>query len=312
MGNSSHCCAPDKKRADDEAVFIRSQDCEDSTDWRHPHAPGRLEVAKSAMMEPSHLAKSAFEKLGPAFCEEFSRAEDRELPELGPFLYPDGSTYLGQYRHGRRHGKGKMVGLAGGLTLGYWSEDLLERWATAIEPDGSWYRGEVRKGLRHGQGRSENCRDEKAAFTGSWVAGKRNGSGEESLADGSVYRGDFRGDLRSGRGVQSGPDGSQYQGQFEAGLRHGRGALRRADGTSYEGEFSFGRADGKGRTAWLDGRVYEGDHKDGLPHGFGELLLPDGSRHVGMWEAGLRSGHGHQTAPDGKQTKAFWRKDKLE
>lgn len=42
------------------------------------------------------------------------------LPEQGPFLYEDGSIYLGNMKDNKRHGRGKYILADGSFYEGYW------------------------------------------------------------------------------------------------------------------------------------------------------------------------------------------------
>ena len=69
------------------------------------------------------------------FENESSRLASKELPELGPFKYQDGTTYKGQYKEKKRHGFGievivsenqltsQKVSAEGDIFEGFWEND---------------------------------------------------------------------------------------------------------------------------------------------------------------------------------------------
>ena len=57
--------------------------------------------------------------------------------------------------------------------------------------------------------------------TGEFRAGKYEGHGTETLANGAVYEGDFKAGVREGQGTYTTPSGAVYEGQFKAGLKEG-------------------------------------------------------------------------------------------
>ena len=73
-------------------------------------------------------------------------------------------TYIGEYKHGVRHGKGEFEFISG-----------------------SKYVGEFRNNKRHGQGTYTYATGEK--YVGEYKDSKRNGQGTFTFADGEVLKG---------------------------------------------------------------------------------------------------------------------------
>jgi len=91
-------------------------------------------------------------------------------------------------------------------------------------------------------------------YFGDWNAqGQRDGSGQMSFADGSVYAGRFEVGLCDGLGVMTFADQSRYEGEFSDGKFNGVGVFTRCDGMRYEGEFKDGRIWGLGLLTFADG-----------------------------------------------------------
>ena len=84
-----------------------------------PHAPS-ISVAKQIREVPNYnniAAQSTYDKIGE-FNYDQNHQEDSHLPKLGPYEFDNGAVYIGQWKQGVRHGKGKQ----------YWN-------------DGSFYEG---------------------------------------------------------------------------------------------------------------------------------------------------------------------------
>lgn len=81
----------------------------------------------------------------------------------------------------------------------------------------------------------------------------RDGEGECSYADGSVYRGSFQSGLRHGIGSMQYPDGSVFFGRWENDEKTGEGTSLFSDGSEFKGIFKNGQPDGEGIFIASDG-----------------------------------------------------------
>ena len=75
-----------------------------------------------------------------------------ELPELGPYRYPDGGTYFGQYKNGLRHGFGEQIWPDGSLYQGFFQNDRCQGLGRLVHPEGDAYQGEWFEDQAEGQG----------------------------------------------------------------------------------------------------------------------------------------------------------------
>ena len=75
--------------------------------------------------------------------------------------------YLGKYKDGKKHGKGRYTWSDGGIYVGNWKE-----------------------GKQHGQGTYTTPAGRK--YVGEWKEGKYNGQGTETLSNGWKYVGEWR------------------------------------------------------------------------------------------------------------------------
>jgi hypothetical protein len=126
----------------------------------------------------------------------------------------------------------------------------------------------------------------------------REGPGEETLANGCVYKGSFSGGRRNGRGVYTCTSGQRLEGLFRNGLLEGPGAETLPSGQTYTGEFEGGIRNGQGRLVYVDGSIYEGRFRKGLRDGPGTLRYRDGAEYVGEWRSDMRAGRGTYISAD--------------
>ena len=63
------------------------------------------------------------------------------LPEMGPFQYIDKSVYLGQFKDGNRHGRGKFLFSDGSFYEGFWRNDVPFGFCRLIKTNGTLYEG---------------------------------------------------------------------------------------------------------------------------------------------------------------------------
>lgn len=117
----------------------------------------------------------------------------------------DGSRYEGQYRAGKRHGRGTFT------------------WA-----DGSRYEGDFLDGNFFGCG-SYFWIDGRE-YTGQWAHNRMSGQGAYTWTDGRKYVGEYSNDRKHGHGVFTATDGRQYDGEWKDGLQHGLGVLQSSNG----------------------------------------------------------------------------------
>ncbi|KAG5490379.1 hypothetical protein JKF63_00499 [Porcisia hertigi] len=195
----------------------------------------------------------------------------------------DGYEYVGEFKDGKRSGKGRCQFTNGRVYEGEWREDEMNgtgtlRGASNLD-DFTEYTGSFQSGIRSGpQGRCVYANGD--VYDGSWAAGKRQGSGEWWLHRSGTgaaaaarplrYRGAFDRDAPQASSVAEAEieyaDGSLYTGGTDAQMRrHGKGVHRLSSGDVFEGLFAQDRREGQGVLQGSDGTVCEGPwHHDQL------------------------------------------------
>lgn len=180
----------------------------------------------------------------------------------------DGSTYLGQFDAGKRHGQGALKLADGGVMEGEWLNGELEGYAEISLADGFRYSGLFQLGQRHGNGIAYY--PSGASYDGEWRCDLRCGHGLW-VAGASVQSG---AELTPADEDETGEVPTRYVGQWAEGRRRGRGSLSYLSGASYVGDFGPQELyDGHGVLCASDGSKYDGQWQEGTHHGKGMRLL---------------------------------------
>ncbi len=140
-------------------------------------------------------------------------------------------------------------------------------------------------------------------YLGTWVLGRREGSGQYIWAHDRFYRrydGDFSVNLRHGRGVMRYTNGNVYDGEWENGCRSGLGKLVAPDnGEGYEGQWKNGVRHGQGLRTYSNGDRYEGFFKEDHKEGPGVYKTAGGQTYKVEWKDGKCTGRMRMIYPDG-------------
>lgn len=188
---------------------------------------------------------------------------DIKLSYGGPYRYVDdnensGTIYQGNFKNGKRHGKGTMLFQHGTIFMGYFDDDLFDKKGAISDPK-YWYVGEWEKGICKGHGVYCMFDDEdpslKTIYDGMFEDNARHGRGKETYPDGSVYEGQYINNFKTGRGKFIWKEGATYEGDFVDNNIHGFGKYVWNDERIYEGEWVNNKMEGKGTFLWKDGRV---------------------------------------------------------
>ena len=157
---------------------------------------------------------------------------------------PDGSCYIGEWKDGKRHGKGTQKFVDGSSFDGSFVSNEFHGFGEYLYSDGTKYTGEFHNGEIHGHGKCVYSFGD--IYEGNFVNGERHGTGV-LLSDEGRYEGEFSHDDIEGRGSFKYKDGVHYVGEFRAGLYNGVGYISYSDGSSYTGYFDVGLRHGEGK-----------------------------------------------------------------
>ena len=124
--------------------------------------------------------------------------------------------YIGDYKNGKKHGRG-----------------------TLTSADGDTYIGEFLNDLFHGEGTWIDSRGSK--YVGGYKNGLWSGHGEMTHHTGHHYIGEFKNNLYHGEGTLTYAKGDTYVGFWKEGVMHGKGIFKYQDGQVDEGIWEDGK-----------------------------------------------------------------------
>lgn len=165
--------------------------------------------------------------------------------------------YEGEWRHGRRHGRGFSLSASGKRYEGAWADGVYGGHGICTWSSGARYEGAWTDGLRHGDGTYLWSHGHR--YEGTWAAGTRHGCGTYTWPDGTSYRGQWADGKRSGQGVHTSAGGVCYSGAWQAGQPHGQAICTWPNGQSVVGGWCHDNPRGPGVLVTADGRRFEGD-----------------------------------------------------
>ncbi|XP_071823129.1 alsin-like isoform X4 [Apostichopus japonicus] len=148
-------------------------------------------------------------------------------------------VYQGQWRDGKREGRGFLRHPNGDVYLGYFRDNqcngngILQ----CVNP-ASIYVGQWKKDCFNGYGvKDDSLHGEK--YMGFWQDNHRHGDGFVITVDGVYYEGTFNQDKLQGAGILVTEDGTCFQGQLTTGpTLNGKGTLTMPNGDYVEGNFN--------------------------------------------------------------------------
>lgn len=187
----------------------------------------------------------------------------------GSCVWPDGKTYIGQFRRGLFYGKGKLSvphtieneGRRIEVYEGQFEEGLFHGYGVLNYANEDHYEGEWYKGQRQGHGKFVITRDNQySMFIGEWSNGKRNGFGVENATDAEKsYHGMWKDDIREGQGFTITTGDLYCSCRFRDNVLAGRGFIINGAGKMYEGWLSGAMGlNGTGELRLLDNTVISG------------------------------------------------------
>lgn len=277
-----------------------------------------LHAPKKSTAKPrsdiSSFKKNKIAKNYEEFIYDKDLPEDKDLPRLCPYEFPNKAVYEGQWKNGNRHGQGKQFWPDGSIYEGYWKNDMRDRKGRYFADNGDVYEGKWRNGDYQGYGVYVYKNGDR--YRGTFFENKGQGYGEFDFINGKKYSGEWRDDEMNGYGLLKWPNGSTYEGEVNNGRLHGHGVLQASD-QKYVGNFKDDKKNGKGILLWNDGRKYIGNFINDHMEGYGFFSWPDGSTYRGNWKGDLKDGKGVYMGTDKEEVEEEWSKgnrieDKIE
>jgi len=164
-------------------------------------------------------------------------------------------------------------------------------------------------GLRHGQGTLQYT-NTFFKYSGQWLKGEKQGSGQLLLGDGGSVEGHFESGEIEGHGKRVWNDGSFYIGSFHLGEKHGEGTQQYCDGSKYQGSWEDNRMHGNGELVFSNGDSYIGEFVNHKRHGTGILQCANGDSFDGFWDHDVQTGYGVSAWSNGDIYEGEWENGK--
>lgn len=174
----------------------------------------------------------------------------------------------------------------------------------------STFEGRLSAGKQNGKGKDTGANGD--IYEGDFADGLRQGKGTLTTKKGNHYEGDFTGGRLTGQGIYTWADGTRYSGEMNDAKPNGKGSLSLASGDHYEGDFVNGKRTGKGVYTWHAGGHYEGDFVDGRQEGKGIFVKPNGDRYEGAFVNGQFEGQGTMQYANGIRYDGAWKAGKYD
>lgn len=227
----------------------------------------------------------------------------------GLMVYPDSSTYEGDWNNDLRSGNGTYKSVEYSY-VGFWDNDMPNGNGEKTWSNGGKYVGSFLDSMRSGEGTMLYA--DGSRYEGTWLNDQRSGQGNLKFKDGSTYDGSWLNDQFSGKGTFMSKS-ETYVGDWKEGKKHGRGIWKDNNGKSYTGgwygdlyhgngtyksktetyvgEWYSGKKQGQGKWQTVGGTSYSGGWYSNLFHGKGSYKTSSTS-YSGEWSMGKKDGKG--------------------
>jgi len=222
----------------------------------------------------------------------------------GKYVY-GGFTYEGEFKNGKRNGKGKFVFDHGATYEGEVKDDKYDGYGKEVYSDGSYYEGEFKNGKYAGHGKKYSSdgnlidvyKDGEIIKVGCVEGDCQNGTGKYIVSDGNYYKGEFKNGKYNGKGILYIENKKTADGRFVDGfLKYGKKFRYNGDEVVYfdEGEWDKnGKLDGGGKRQYMgygvenknprNIHIEEGTFKNGVLEK-GTIEYENGKKFTGTFE----------------------------
>ncbi|NRB63647.1 MAG: caspase family protein [Saprospiraceae bacterium] len=244
--------------------------------------------------------------------------ENGNITGLGVLYYPNGDTYIGNWRNQVRQGKGRFRFASGNEYLGEFDRNLMQGYGVMTYANGNRYEGQWKANLPFGKGTYTLATGGK--YVGYFVNGRFEGQGTMYYGDGSYYQGEWKNNERHGEGALVMTSGLRKTGWWqedelvesspvltreERELANAKDDLFTKSNQLPNCNFQY-CASGMGEYTYPNGVHYIGTFEQGRPHGQATVRYPNGDRYQGSWKAQGPNGEGIMYYANGRVLQAQW------
>jgi len=243
---------------------------------------------------------------------------------VGPYTYPNGNQYFGEWKDDKASGSGTLVFPDMRKYVGQFNDDVVAGRGTLYRADGSiqvsinsWDQYKLTQALNVKAGTilsnfNDSPSKRKVEEQNTSLSQSNFMQTKLPLCQGSNWSG---WDNCVGQVILERVDnknayliGAKYEGGFKEGKFHGKGILTWPNGKyQYIGNFVNGDRSGYGTFTFGNGTRYEGNWNGHAREGFGTANFPNGDKYIGEWKNDFQDGQGTLTYADGRpQDKGVW------
>ena len=232
------------------------------------------------------------------------------MPQQGQhtIIYENGDKYIGFFKKGEIHGKGKIYYVNGTVVESTFVNGKAEGKAIIKYANGDSYEGDMKAGDYHGNGRLVEYGRE---YVGPFVNGKKQGVGTWKSFTGERFEGYFGNDMPAS-GTWYFRNGDKYEGDINSyGEFVTGGKFTFADGMFYIGEYNNRIPNGSGVLVFTNGDIYNGKVYHDHPLGMGVYYWNNGEQYEGEFNRGLRWGKGKMYYKNFTFDEGIWKAGRL-
>ena len=199
--------------ADDEGTgyIVHYEEANEPTDWIEKAGKCKLTYPNGNTFEGTFDDEKKKQGEG-TYTWSLAKEEDEEgdgEEEAKPAVV---SMYSGNFKNGKKHGKGMLTYPDGARYEGNWHKDKRQGQGRYFYPNRDMYEGNWGNDQKNGTGTYTHAAD-KSQFIGTWVNGAFV-EGKWQYADGGYYEGSFANGVPTGKGVYVMAGGSKVEGAY--------------------------------------------------------------------------------------------------
>ena len=192
--------------------------------------------------------------------------------------WKNNDVYEGEFKNGKRHGKGIYFSENEFFYIGNWKEDIIEGEGIFIKNNSEAYIGKFENGeIIEGNYTHSNIKKKKDILSTEFFDEIYNGILNEincnkDVVPSECYKGPCKDWKFNGKGKCEYKNGI-YMKEILKIINKGYGKMKYKNGDIYEGYFKDNKFDGYGKMIYNNKDEYDGQWKNGKKHGDGTMII---------------------------------------